>query len=544
MDDTGYNDIGYNNRTSGVSNSSRIRTPHIDALADGGVKLGQYYAQPICTPSRAAFMTGRYPHRYGVTGYTISAVAPWGIPIAEAFLPEFLQDAGYVTACYGKWHLGFFKEQYLPSARGCDSSAGLYNAQGDHFEHVIDNGYDWQVDEKPALEFRGNYSGDLVRDHAVAFIRQRAASRAANPFFMYVAFQEAHSPFQVPQAFKDLYPELSSTPSRQALAGMVSHNDAMIGDIYDALVQTAQLPRTIIVFSADNGGPGGQEDVPRPSQFDDAVLERNWPFRGQKHEVYEGGVRVAGWVHSPLLPEALVGTTQDALFHITDWLPTLISATGASLASRAHLPLDGVDQWACLRGDATACARDEVLLNFNTVCDNVLPARGPIRSLPEQGETAAEAAEATEAAEAAEAAAQLILHTFTDDAPYYSAAPRAYNTECPAPKAALRVGSLKLLAECFDAASASFIGRLELYNVSSDPAEATDLAAALPDEVARLSARLREHGLEAIKVAPLSDAPPWQGADYFCAACPVGAPKGADKVWVPWCESPTGKPCA
>ena len=100
IDDTGYNDLGYHNRSEGKP--GRILTPNLDALADGGVKLANYYVQPICTPTRAALMTGRYAFRYGVTGYTIGAEAPWGIPINETFLPQFLGDAGYSTAMFGK----------------------------------------------------------------------------------------------------------------------------------------------------------------------------------------------------------------------------------------------------------------------------------------------------------------------------------------------------------------------------------------------------------------------------------------------------------
>jgi len=100
IDDTGYNDLGYHNRSS--SSPGRILTPHLDALADGGVKLANYYVQPICTPTRGALMTGRYAFRYGVTGYTISAEAPWGMPTNETFLPQFLKDAGYSTAMFGK----------------------------------------------------------------------------------------------------------------------------------------------------------------------------------------------------------------------------------------------------------------------------------------------------------------------------------------------------------------------------------------------------------------------------------------------------------
>ena len=393
---------------------------------------------------------------------------------------------GYTTAVFGKWHLGFFKQAMLPSRRGFDHQSGLYNAKGDHFAHTIDGGYDWHVNELSQPAFAGNYSGELVRDDAVAFIRT-----AHQPFFLYVPFQEAHSPYQAPQRYLDMYPELSATPEKQNLAAMLSHNDAMVGDIVDILNETGALRTSILVFSADNGGPGGQEGVPTPSRFDSHVLDRNWPFRGQKHELYEGGVRVAGFVYSPLLPaSAPVGGSVHALMHVTDWVPTLLSAASVE-ATRKHPPFDGFDMWRCLGGDAAHCSRDEVLLNFNVVCD--------------------------------------------------SGGPRGYTTECPAPKAAVRVGDLKLLSECYQ--EGALTGALELYNLTSDPAETTNLASALPDAVSRLSKRLLFFGEQAAQIPPLSDEPPWQGAGYYCASCKTGRPQGSARTWDPWCDGDADTPC-
>ena len=493
MDDTGFNDIGYQQTNRTVP----IRTPRIDALASEGVKLSNYYVQPICTPTRAALMTGRYPFRYGVTGYTIDARAPWGIPTNETFLPQFFKDAGYTTAVYGKWHLGFFKSAVLPTSRGFDFQSGLYNAQGDHYEHTIDGGYDWHVDEKTQRSFRGQYSGNLVRDDAVAFLRN-ASHYPTTPFFLYVAFQEAHSPYQVDPKYRHLYPELDGQPQAQNLAGMVTHTDEMVGDIYDSLTETTWLNNTILVFSADNGGPGGQDGrSPRPSRFDPSHIERNGPFRGQKHEIYEGGVRVAGFVHSHLLQRKVIGTTHHAMMHVTDWLPTLVTASGvASLSSRPHLDLDGIDQWECLNGDESKCKRNEAVLNINTVCDD-------------------------------------------------GTGPRGYSTECPAPKAGIRMGELKLLAECYDQSSQTFTGKLLLYNLSADASEERDLSALLPSEVHRLGSRLLTYAKEAAEIPPLGDKPPWQGDGYYCAECKVGKPvgKGKQASWEPWCEGASGVAC-
>lgn len=247
------------------------------------------------------------------------------------------------------------------------------------------------------------------------------------------------------------------------VAGMVTHTDDMVRDIVSALNETSSLyANTIIIFMSDNGGPGGQQGVPTPTRFDGTVLDRNYPFRGQKHEIYEGGVRVAAFVHSPLLPAAVRGTTQHALIHVTDWLPTIIAATGAALSSRDHLPLDGFNAWPCITGRGP-CERTEVVVNINTVCD-----------------------------------------------PPGSSGP-TFATECPAPKAAIRIGDLKLLAECYDTATATLTGAVALYNLTADPSEQLDLSGARPADVARLAARLLGFAHEAAQIPPLSDSAPWQG---------------------------------
>ena len=137
IDDTGFNDLGYNNRSE--HSPGRILTPNLDRLADEGVKLDNYYVQSICSPSRAALMTGRYPFRYGLTGYVINH-QPWSIPKNETFLPQYLKKAGYNTAIFGKWHLGLFKNDSLPMARGFDEQSGLYMAMGDHYSHFVAQG--------------------------------------------------------------------------------------------------------------------------------------------------------------------------------------------------------------------------------------------------------------------------------------------------------------------------------------------------------------------------------------------------------------------
>lgn len=139
-------------------------------------------------------------------------------------------------------------------SRGFDRQSGIYNALADHYTHDAYGGYDWHLNQTTILSLEGRYSGDLVRDDAVAYIEERASLGAdAPPFFLYLPFQEAHSPYQAPYNYTDQYPEFASQPETQNLAGMVTHNDDMVRDVVAALKRTGLYENTIIVFSSDNG---------------------------------------------------------------------------------------------------------------------------------------------------------------------------------------------------------------------------------------------------------------------------------------------------
>ena len=185
-------------------------------------------------------------------------------------------------------------------ARGFDEQSGFYTGGLDHYTHIKDagpsssiHGFDWHVNQTStkAKEYIGKYSGNLVRDDAIDYIQRRANLGAgASPFFLYLPFQEAHSPYQVDQRYKDMYPHLASKPESQALAGMITHTDDMVEDIVQTLKSTGLYENTIIVFSSDNGGIGGQDKLtPDAKPFDDVYIDRNYPFRGQKREVRYGG---------------------------------------------------------------------------------------------------------------------------------------------------------------------------------------------------------------------------------------------------------------
>lgn len=333
-DDLGYADVGFTGGTE-------IRTPEIDELAASGTRLTQFYVQPVCTPTRAALMTGRYPMRYGLQIAVIRPTSQFGLSLDERMLPHALREAGYVTAIDGKWHLGHFNRAYVPTQRGFDRQYGEYNGAIDYFTHIRDGELDWHRNDE-LVEEEG-YTTHLFAREAVQFLREHDGRR---PFFLYVAFNAPHQPLQVPDEYKVPYANLPEGDERRTYAGMVAAMDEAIGQIVDALDEKGLRENTLIVFSSDNGGvnPG--------------VISSNGPLRGQKSQLYEGGIRVpafATW-KGHLQP----GTVVDAPLHMTDWYPTLLTLAGASL--NQPLPVDGRDAWPTI-AEGKASSREEILLN-------------------------------------------------------------------------------------------------------------------------------------------------------------------------------------
>ncbi len=330
VDDLGYADVGFNGCTD-------IRTPNIDRLAKSGSVLSSYYVQSVCSPTRAALMTGRYATRTGV--YTVVRPgAPWGLPLAERLLPEALREAGYTTAICGKWHLGEFDPAYRPTRRGFDHQYGHMFGALDYFTHIRDGKHDWYRDGKPLKE--EGYATHLIAREATRLVR---AQPAGKPLFLYVPFNGVHTPLQVPDEYRKAYPDL--TGPRQTLAGMLSAVDEAIGQITAALDEKGLLTNTLIIFSSDNGG------------FNPGRVTMNAPLRAGKGTLYEGGVRVCAFAAWPGRIPA--GTTNHEPMHAVDWYPTLLKVAGAS--SKQKLAPDGLDLTPTLTRGAKS-PHDAILL--------------------------------------------------------------------------------------------------------------------------------------------------------------------------------------
>jgi arylsulfatase A-like enzyme len=331
-DDLGYADVGF-------TGGKEIKTPNLDSLASEGARLEQFYAQPVCSPTRAALMTGRYPMRQGLQVGVVRPWAQYGLPLEERTLPQALREAGYVTALVGKWHLGHFQRAYLPTARGFDHQYGHYNGMIDYFTHVRDGGFDWHRNDRASYD--EGYSTHLLAQEAVRFIRDFGGRR---PFFLDVSFNAVHAPHQVPEKYKEPYAHLKEP--RRTYAGMVAAMDEAVGQIVAALDEKSLRANTLIVFSSDNGGPA-------PGRVTD-----NGPLRAGKGTLYEGGVRVAAFTSwkGRIQP----GTVVRQPLHMVDWYPTLLKVAGA--ASAQKLPIDGRDAWPTIAAGKSS-PHEELLLN-------------------------------------------------------------------------------------------------------------------------------------------------------------------------------------
>ena len=336
IDDLGWDDVGFR--------SHQIQTPHIDSLAARGRVLSRYYVQDVCSPSRATFQTGRFAMHHSIVDW-IPPASTYGLPLNETTLAEKFKEAGYAAHAVGKWHLGFYKWDYTPTFRGFDSFLGFYSGGEDYFKHESSGGYDFRRDPSPRCgkgcsqvmtDARGRYSTTVFTEEAVRVVSDH--DPALQPLFLYLAYQGVHAPAQVPQSYVDPYRKSIADTTRRTFAGMLSAVDEGIGNVTAALAAKGMLNNTLIVFTSDNGGP---------TTTGDGIGARNWPLRGGKHSIWEGGVRATAFVSGAGLSPEVGGTPYGNLMHGADWLPTLSAVAGFGL--NGTLPLDGVSHWEQLR---------------------------------------------------------------------------------------------------------------------------------------------------------------------------------------------------
>ena len=368
-DDQGYRDLG-------CFGSGEVQTPHLDRLAQGGIRLTSFYvAWPACTPSRGALLTGRYPQRNGIYDMIRNEAPDYGYKYQpgeyegtferiggmdrrEILLPAVLGQAGYVSGIYGKWDLGVHK-RFLPLSRGFSDFYGFVNTGIDYFTHERYGVASMYRNDNPTTEDKGTYCTYLFQRESMRFLKQNQDK----PFFLYLPFNAPHGASnldpairtgaQAPEEFKALYPELQAqvateerprkrygdklytVPNKPArrleFVGSVTAMDAAIGEVLDFLDDNDLAKNTIVIFFSDNGG-GGAAD--------------NSPLRGAKGQMFEGGIRVPCIVRWP--GKVPAGATSDEFLTSLEIFPTLCATTGAQ--SPVGVPLDGFDMLPVLQG--------------------------------------------------------------------------------------------------------------------------------------------------------------------------------------------------
>ena len=402
-DDYGWNDVGFH--------GSELSTPQIDALAASGVKLDNYYVLPVCTPTRSALMAARYPFKTGLQTQTISPAKPYGLHLNYSTLADELKHRGFRTHALGKWHLGYCREEFAPHRRGFDTFNGYVNGAEHYFTHIRDpdrvsyknftSGYDYYAASAATppgapdhgIDWAQNASGapsenvdpaqgDCYSAHhlsatAAAIIAAHPVDPAA-PLFMYLAYQSVHSPYEAPQLYVDEYAWMNDskhyTPvnaGRPTYGGMVAALDEGVGNVTAALQRKggsrAFWDNTLLVFTTDNGGVGHGN---------------NWPLRGMKRTLWEGGMRVSAFAHGAGLRKT--GYVNEAMVHACDVPESMLalaangleadpSDAGGWIGWREHPALkaaaaaeppfqlgDGIDNWAALATGAPS-ARTEMI---------------------------------------------------------------------------------------------------------------------------------------------------------------------------------------
>lgn len=350
MDDLGWHDVGFN--------GGGLKTPNIERLTESGTILKRFYVSNVCTPSRVALLSGRYPGRLGMSDGPLSPERMDGLPERAFLLSEFLAEQGYSQiACIGKWHLGHADAKYHPLNHGFTYFYGSYGGSLDHFNHMKRNELDWHKDFKSCKD--EGYTTDLVANEAVRFIEDRAE---ADPFFLYLPFHAPQAPLQATEYYleevgydmnRGIFSDGQARPldrprrafevgrgntKRQTYRAMLRNADAAIGRILDCLEREGLMENSLIVFCSDNGGSL-------------KAAADNGPLRDGKFSNYEGGVRVPAIIKWPASLSAPL-VSHIPLAHVD-----LFSTIASLLGQTSPAGLDGVDMLSAVTGQQDVSER-------------------------------------------------------------------------------------------------------------------------------------------------------------------------------------------
>ena len=362
-DDLGNADLGYR--------GSDIKTPNIDKLANEGVRLESFHGMPVCTPARAALLTGRYPMRYGLQTLVIFPNHRYGLPTDERTLPQALKDAGYNTTMVGKWHLGHADQKYWPQNRGFEHFYGNLVGEVDYFTKIRGGIVDWQRDGR-FLQEKAYYL-PLIGNEAVRMIEKQDRNK---PFFLYFASLAPHAPYQAQKVDEDRYASTIKDPTRRTYAAMITSLDDQVGRIVAVLDKRGMRENTLIIFSSDNGGPRSavvasgahsKEEREASGVTQASLPASNGSLRGGKGSLHEGGVRVPTIFNWPARLKP--GVVEEPL-HMVDIMPTALALAGAK-PNPSDKPLDGKDIWATV-AEGKPSPHDDILVNVEAFRGSII----------------------------------------------------------------------------------------------------------------------------------------------------------------------------
>jgi len=345
-DDVGYGDIG-------SYGAPDVKTPNIDSLAKNGTRLTDFYAAPSCSPTRAALISGRYQQRFRIEvplGAARGASLEQGLRATGRSFPQLLKNNGYRTGLIGKWHLGY-KPEFSPNSHGFDYFFGFKSGLIDYYQHTDQNG-EHDLFENDAPTHTMGYSTDMFTERSIKFIEESKG----RPFFLEVAYNAAHWPFQVPDHpsvapnnARFVQPQDDTTATRADYVAILERADRGVGQILAALDRLGLSQDTLVIFTNDNGGEW---------------LSRNAPLFHRKQSVWEGGIRVPAILRWP--GHVPAGKTSSQVGIVMDLSATILAVTGSPVPADAKL--EGINLLPLLQ---TGAARVERTLFFRYT----LPAR-------------------------------------------------------------------------------------------------------------------------------------------------------------------------
>ena len=283
----------------------------------------------------------RYPFKIGASKVVFPLKAGGLLPNLTTLADE-LKAANYSTHAVGKWHLGFCKKSYLPTSRGFDHHYGFWVGAEDYFDHTRSSGYDFRDDMEVDQSAKGEYSSILFGKRSEKIIANHNQSKH---LFLYLPFQSVHNPLQAPQEYVDMYESIQNK-DRRVFLGMVTAMDDAVGVVVRSLKQAGMFDNTIIIFFSDNGGA---------LKFGAS----NWPLRGQKSTLFEGGTRTPAFIYGPGISPRI----EERMFHVADWYPTLLDALDMKPSGP---PMDGISEWAGITDSFDDWKRSEMVYDMIT----------------------------------------------------------------------------------------------------------------------------------------------------------------------------------